>query len=871
MLQHPFQALCCVQPVGGQQPFLLAASGPIINTFNLKDGSLLSQWPRTDNDDSEQHATSRVDGGEARPSKRPKIEGEDQPESSHQHSDDSIEIISERKKGERRKPKVESSKLPNVSHIITTSDGATVIVLTAEDKSIGVFKVRSWGRLDLLSRRSMPKRMCAVVLTPDEKNILVGDKFGDVYLLPLHPREEWVLRKSEQDQVQEMYVPSATELTVHTKGNLEALRQQRERKVTRPKKDGPNFEFKLLLGHVSLLTDVAIAEVQAGLKRRQYILTADRDEHIRVSRGVSQAHIIEHYCLGHREFVSKLCVVPWNPEILVAGSGEPSLRVYYWQKGTLLDEELFQGAVQNDITKFLNPSDGERSFDRLAVSGIWPIHCSVSGNAPQSRPPPHFLLVALEGLPMILSYTLTEQGQLRHHQTLTLGGNALDISTGPALWNIVVSVDMVHKPGSMREIRPHETPAAEAFDTFELLSSPPRNDVNGSSHHEGCDQALLRWEKSSLAMLLNNAALNCERGEMPSAAAAAAAPSKGQKVDRPPIWVMRQAGRYLPEYHQAKGDRDFFECCRSPEIASALTLQPIDRYDGLIDAAIIFSDILVIPQAMGMEVKMVDGVGPKFPKPLRSPADKQYQELVKQKVDVEKELEYVYKAITMTRTKLAGRVPLFGFCGAPWTLLCYMVEGGGTKLFKEAKTWIYKYGKESKVLLRKMSEICVEYLALQVAAGAQILQVFDSWAGELSPSSFKEFALPSLRYIAENLPKKLREMGEDVVPMVVFAKGAWYALDELCNSGFDVVSLDWLHDPKEAVRIARGRVTLQGNADPGVLYGSHESITSVVQNMVEGFGGGKQRWIVNLGHGVTPGVNPDDLKFFFEEIHRFTA
>jgi uroporphyrinogen decarboxylase len=273
---------------------------------------------------------------------------------------------------------------------------------------------------------------------------------------------------------------------------------------------------------------------------------------------------------------------------------------------------------------------------------------------------------------------------------------------------------------------------------------------------------------------------------------------------------------------------------------------------------------------MGMEVQMVDGLGPRFPNPLRSPSDDQYRQLLERNVDVRKELDYVYKAITLTRSKLAGRVPLYGFCGAPWTLLCYMVEGGGTKLFKEAKTWVFKYGEESKKLLKKMSEICVEHLALQVAAGAQIVQVFDSWAGELSPQSFQEFVLPSLRYISEHLPKKLREMGEDVVPMVVFAKGAWYALDQLCDSGYDVVGLDWLQDPAEAVRVARGRVTLQGNADPGVLYGSHSSITDVVEKMVKGFGGGQQRWIANLGHGITPGVNPDDLKFFFEEIHRYT-
>ena len=309
------------------------------------------------------------------------------------------------------------------------------------------------------------------------------------------------------------------------------------------------------------------------------------------------------------------------------------------------------------------------------------------------------------------------------------------------------------------------------------------------------------------------------------------------------------AGRYLPEYHEAKGDNDFFACCRSPEIASTLTLQPIDRYDGLIDAAIIFSDILVIPQAMGMTVEMVDKKGPHFPDPLKSPADQQYKDLMARDVDVSTELDYVYKAITMTRQKLKGRVPLFGFCGAPWTLLCYMVEGGGSKLFIQSKTWVFKYPQESKDLLSKIAKLCVEYLALQVKAGAQIVQVFDSWAAELSPSSFNQLSLPYLQYISAYLPQRLRELDLDIVPMVVFAKGAWYALDDLCDSGYQVVGLDWLQDPAEAVKIARGRVVLQGNADPGVLYGGKEAITAVVEEMVGGFGGGKQGWIANLGHG----------------------
>lgn len=309
------------------------------------------------------------------------------------------------------------------------------------------------------------------------------------------------------------------------------------------------------------------------------------------------------------------------------------------------------------------------------------------------------------------------------------------------------------------------------------------------------------------------------------------------------------AGRYLPEYHEAKGSADFFECCRNPEIASTLTLQPIERYAGLIDAAIIFSDILVIPQAMGMTVEMLEGKGPHFPRPLRSPADGQYEELMSRDVDVKQELNYVYAAITMTRKKLQGRVPLFGFCGAPWTLLCYMVEGGGTKLFRESKTWIYKWPEESKRLLRKVATLCVEYLALQIKAGAQIVQVFDSWAGELSPVAFTEFALPEIRFISRNLPARLKELGLDHVPMVVFAKGAWYALEDLCESGYQVVSLDWLHDPREASGLAHDRVVLQGNMDPGMLYGGRDAISKGVEEMMRGFWSNRRSWIANLGHG----------------------
>jgi uroporphyrinogen decarboxylase len=252
-----------------------------------------------------------------------------------------------------------------------------------------------------------------------------------------------------------------------------------------------------------------------------------------------------------------------------------------------------------------------------------------------------------------------------------------------------------------------------------------------------------------------------------------------------------------------------------------------------------------------MECVMVDKKGPHFPAPLASPADPQFKAILDREVDVAKELGYVYDAITLTRQKLQGRVPLIGFVGAPWTLFAYMVEGGGSKIYKDVKTWIYKHPAESKAILDKLTTVCVEHLALQVKGGAQMVQVFDSNAGELSPLSFKSFSLPYLTRIADELPARLAALGLEAVPMTVFAKGAWYALPALCETKYDVISLDWLHDPAESYRVARAKgKTLQGNADPGVLYGGREAITMVVEEMVRGFEGGKQGWIANLGHGM---------------------
>lgn len=273
-----------------------------------------------------------------------------------------------------------------------------------------------------------------------------------------------------------------------------------------------------------------------------------------------------------------------------------------------------------------------------------------------------------------------------------------------------------------------------------------------------------------------------------------------------------------------------------------------------------------------MTVEMVDKKGPHFPDPLRTPEDEQYSQILDRQVDIAKELKYVYDAITLTRTRLDGRVPLLGFAGAPWTLMSYMIEGGGSKMFKDAKTWVYKYQSESERLLQKITDCLVEHLALQVQAGAQMLQVFESWAGELSPASFSRFSLPYLTQIADRVPVRVKELGLEPVPMTVFAKGAWYALEDLCQTNYNVVSLDWLHNPADARKVAKkyGK-TLQGNADPGVLYGSRDAIAEVVDDMVRGFEGGHQGWIANLGHGITPFVDPENLRFFFEKIRDATS
>ncbi|EDO36098.1 predicted protein [Nematostella vectensis] len=337
--------------------------------------------------------------------------------------------------------------------------------------------------------------------------------------------------------------------------------------------------------------------------------------------------------------------------------------------------------------------------------------------------------------------------------------------------------------------------------------------------------------------------------------------AKGESVDRVPVWVMRQAGRYLPEFRKFKEENgaDFFKIVQTPEMACELTLQPIRRYD--LDAAIIFSDILVIPQVLGMTVEMVPGKGPHFPEPLNDPSD---IEKLNQNANISEGLGYVYRAITLTRHKLEGKVPLFGFTGAPWTLMSYMIEGGGSTNFTKSRKWLYAHMEASSKLLQILTDAVVEHLVLQARAGAQILQVFESHGGLLGHDMFMLFSLPYLRQIAEKVKEKL---GPDAVPMTVFAKGAHYAIKELSQCGYDVVSLDWTMSSKEA-RIVAPTVTLQGNLDPAALYGSHEDIVYAVKGMVRGFG--IQRYIANLGHGMHPDHDPDKLKTFIDTVHSYS-
>ena len=329
---------------------------------------------------------------------------------------------------------------------------------------------------------------------------------------------------------------------------------------------------------------------------------------------------------------------------------------------------------------------------------------------------------------------------------------------------------------------------------------------------------------------------------------------RGESVERPPVWMMRQAGRYLPDYIKLREKYDFFTRVQTPELATEITLQPIDQVG--VDAAIIFSDILVIPQAMGVEVLMEEGKGPSLPRTIKSQED--IDNLIT--TGVEESLGYMYAALKLTKKELNGRVPLIGFAGAPWTILCYMVEGKGSKTWDKAKQFAYTQPALAHQLLQKITDITILYLIEQVKAGADTVQVFDSWAGSLSPADFKIYAQPYLFQIATAL--------KPYAPVILFPKGSWYALQDITSSDASGVGIDWCITPQMARQLTNNSITIQGNFDPAMLLAPIPEIKKAVTTMIDAFG--PQRYIANLGHGITPNVPVDHARAFVDAVKSYS-
>ena len=329
-----------------------------------------------------------------------------------------------------------------------------------------------------------------------------------------------------------------------------------------------------------------------------------------------------------------------------------------------------------------------------------------------------------------------------------------------------------------------------------------------------------------------------------------------EPVERPPVWMMRQAGRYLPEYREVRTRADFLTMVHTPELAARVTLQPVDILG--VDAAIIFSDILVVPAAMGMALTVEEGTGPRFHDPISSPRDLERL----RDVDVERDLGYVLEALRLTRAELRGRVPLIGFAGAPWTLMSYMVEGAGTRTFTRAKRFLMEQPRSAHALLGRMTAVVGRFLQAQVAAGAQAVQLFDSWAAALGPRDFREFALP---YLAESA----RAAGSTGVPVIAFAPGAGWALEEIASAtGAEVIGVDWQTDAGEARRrLGPMQVALQGNLDPTWLYAPPAEIGRRTHAMLEAFGGVGH--IANLGHGILPDVPVEHAAAFVRAVQEW--
>ena len=324
-------------------------------------------------------------------------------------------------------------------------------------------------------------------------------------------------------------------------------------------------------------------------------------------------------------------------------------------------------------------------------------------------------------------------------------------------------------------------------------------------------------------------------------------------VERPPVWMMRQAGRYLPEFMAIKEKYDFFTRCKTPELASEITVQPIRIIKP--DAAILFSDILVIPQAMGIEVELQDNIGPFLPNPIRTSADVDRVFIP----DINDTLGYVMDAIDMTREKLNNEVPLIGFAGSPWTIFCYAVEGKGSKSFDKAKGFCFSNPVAAHNLLQKITDTTILYLKEKVKHGVNAVQVFDSWGGMLSPVDYQEFSWFYMNQIVEALA--------DETKVIVFGKGCWFALDEMAKSKASAIGVDWTITARNARYLTGGKKTLQGNFDPSRLLSPIPVIKKMVHQMIDEFG--KDNYIVNLGHGILPNIPVDNAKAFIEAVKEY--
>jgi uroporphyrinogen decarboxylase len=325
---------------------------------------------------------------------------------------------------------------------------------------------------------------------------------------------------------------------------------------------------------------------------------------------------------------------------------------------------------------------------------------------------------------------------------------------------------------------------------------------------------------------------------------------RGESTERTPVWMMRQAGRYLPDYQLLRNKYDFFTRVQTPELAAKITLQPVDQIG--VDAAILFSDILVVLQAMGLEVQLVENKGPFLPEPVRNRAD--LSRIFNPQV--EDSLSYVFDAIRLVKKELNDRVPLIGFAGAPWTLLCYMVEGKGSKTFDLVKSFCYTQPELAHLLLQMITDTTISYLKGQIKAGVDTIQLFDSWGGLLSPDDFEIYSLRYMRQIIHSLKNE--------VPVILFAKGAWGSLPEMVNTGVPALGIDWCIRPEMARKLAGTGITLQGNFDPARLLSPIPEIKKEVTRMLNGFGPG--RHIANLGHGILPNVPVDHAKAFVDAV-----